>query len=1509
MEDRNAERAKQKARQKALWAGYKAAAVTSALDRAVAYTQSKCAAHIREETTVETFHPRKEMDAYDIQAMSQRLATESDSQERLRRFEERHFGNDLYESAFENADRARQEAGELATGHSSYEKGNTYVETYKSANHTPLDRNFYYTEIQDEYDPYQKSGHEYRYETSTSHETYGYENSDNTLHTSNYSEGESLHTTQRDRRESPYEDTRAHDERRSYERPHEDLRTAQHDDAFRSNDYSTPGTDRHDDYRDSSREAFPTHEELKTESSSNGYSRESYRNAAPKTQSYENSGGYSSPRTAESQRYGSEGYTERRESLKTSSSRENFPGGYEPHRLEGYETHRPAEPLSTGRREEPLTTLKTNSFEETPKYSEPGRAHETPLKTSSFEQSEPMRTGYGSPGHKSPHGINTNTASDFETANRPINTKADTTVKTGFGDSGHSSFEEMPRRAGTELKTGRENDFSTGKHVLYTAQGSDPERRASFGTELKTGSSGRQQEFRTNEPSYGSQDVLRTGNSPHTNATAVKTGESSGFKENTLNQIEQPNKNILKTGKVSSGNAEMKTGNPTSEFTAQNTLNTVTDKLSNAPNASNASQNTLRTASNPTNPLNENTSRPGSQNGVPELKTGNAKSPVHQRNVLETGNSPQASLNSLKTSAEAGGVLNARNTGMNENARSATGLKTSTAEPKKTSQNASAGLNTGSNAQSIASLKTGNPTTNAPADENIPETGNNPQSGVTGLKTGTAEKGTITAQKVNGVLATGNNPQANMTALKTGTEEGAAGKGPLKTGNNSVVNENTVKTGRKLNVRAAGKNAIKTGMPVGSVIKDANGKVVGLAMMNGTVSTETAVLTTADGTGKFFIVRTPSGIVAADSSGNIGKAEGGQFIENAKAAGIQKQVLKTSNNAKNAKNALKTKFVGEKVNLSAKVANIKNGLKHSKPGKVNGHESWIQFIGNVFSAKTKMPLAAVGPIAGPALKTEQNANLADGILQKKGKKVIVLRTKAKHRKSILDQFSKKNNIKGGFIFTDSMEEFNALKPNKNKIIALNTAAGGFASMKNGKLNTETGNVIATASSQKAGKLGGVKTKNVTIKSDGKTITKIVKTSKEGSGKLLTVARASSKVLKTGGKLAAVNGTFTSFMQGVEAGDTKSWTKNQVKKGVRRFVRRRMRRVVKKLLGVLKKMLKALIDLIKQLFVAFWPVALGLLIAVCVFSLFGFLIDDKNSWDAYSDFIVSTTEHMQSDASSCTNVEITGRDTIDWKGVFSITGGFYDGESDTSKCKPVLAWFKGNSDTGILSKIKNNIFNGGFGSANHMYSFTEDDGSGKIHIYNYNDMLKAFVKSNIWKQRVGDRKTPDLSPYEFKIDTGYSTTVDIASTGSVGDADTSDAENLIEGGTAAAQKFVKLALAQRGKPYVYGATGPNSFDCSGLVYYCLNHSGGHISRLTSKSWASSKYPSIKYSDLQTGDVMIYSSNGSASGVHHVGIYIGNGKMVHAPHTGDVVKISDVTSGYYRNQFYTAKRVFK
>lgn len=66
-------------------------------------------------------------------------------------------------------------------------------------------------------------------------------------------------------------------------------------------------------------------------------------------------------------------------------------------------------------------------------------------------------------------------------------------------------------------------------------------------------------------------------------------------------------------------------------------------------------------------------------------------------------------------------------------------------------------------------------------------------------------------------------------------------------------------------------------------------------------------------------------------------------------------------------------------------------------------------------------------------------------------------------------------------------------------------------------------------------------------------------------------------------------------------------------------------------------------------------------------------------------------------------------------------------------------------------------------------------------------------------------------------------------------------------------------------------------------------------------------SVSYSNLQEGDILLFSSNGSLSGVHHTGIYIGNGMMVHAPHSGATVTVVTVASGYYRNQFYTARRL--
>lgn len=93
--------------------------------------------------------------------------------------------------------------------------------------------------------------------------------------------------------------------------------------------------------------------------------------------------------------------------------------------------------------------------------------------------------------------------------------------------------------------------------------------------------------------------------------------------------------------------------------------------------------------------------------------------------------------------------------------------------------------------------------------------------------------------------------------------------------------------------------------------------------------------------------------------------------------------------------------------------------------------------------------------------------------------------------------------------------------------------------------------------------------------------------------------------------------------------------------------------------------------------------------------------------------------------------------------------------------------------------------------------------------------------------------------------------------------------------------VNRAYSQLGKPYQWAAVGPNSFDCSGLVSYCLT---GSYSRLgttgTFMGWT-------RVSSPQPGDICVNS--------HHCGIYIGGGQMIHAPRTGDVVKVSSVHSG--------------
>ena len=128
------------------------------------------------------------------------------------------------------------------------------------------------------------------------------------------------------------------------------------------------------------------------------------------------------------------------------------------------------------------------------------------------------------------------------------------------------------------------------------------------------------------------------------------------------------------------------------------------------------------------------------------------------------------------------------------------------------------------------------------------------------------------------------------------------------------------------------------------------------------------------------------------------------------------------------------------------------------------------------------------------------------------------------------------------------------------------------------------------------------------------------------------------------------------------------------------------------------------------------------------------------------------------------------------------------------------------------------------------------------------------------------------------------------------------------GTDRRQLLVKLKLEEfiaqeMGKPYKYGATGPDSYDCSGLVYYIYNRLGITLPRTANAQSKVGVY--VSKEDLDYGDLVFFARNGKT--VNHVGIYVGNGEFVHAPQTGDVVKRTTLLSGYYQRTYYTARRV--
>ena len=181
---------------------------------------------------------------------------------------------------------------------------------------------------------------------------------------------------------------------------------------------------------------------------------------------------------------------------------------------------------------------------------------------------------------------------------------------------------------------------------------------------------------------------------------------------------------------------------------------------------------------------------------------------------------------------------------------------------------------------------------------------------------------------------------------------------------------------------------------------------------------------------------------------------------------------------------------------------------------------------------------------------------------------------------------------------------------------------------------------------------------------------------------------------------------------------------------------------------------------------------------------------------------------------------------------------------------------------------------------------------KITTIAYGQSVNVLSTSNGW------------SKINYSGSTGYVSSQYLQSTKPSSSASSNSGSTSVSSSASSVIAYAKTLL---GKPYVWGAQGPNSFDCSGFTYYVFKNKAGIVLPRTSS--AQSKYgTSVSWSNLKAGDLMFFDTNGANNGqVSHVGLYIGNGQMIHASSSQRKIVITSVNTSYYKNAFVNARRV--
>ena len=261
---------------------------------------------------------------------------------------------------------------------------------------------------------------------------------------------------------------------------------------------------------------------------------------------------------------------------------------------------------------------------------------------------------------------------------------------------------------------------------------------------------------------------------------------------------------------------------------------------------------------------------------------------------------------------------------------------------------------------------------------------------------------------------------------------------------------------------------------------------------------------------------------------------------------------------------------------------------------------------------------------------------------------------------------------------------------------------------------------------------------------------------------------------------------------------------------------------------------------------------------------------------------------------------------DYIGKGTVTGGVVNIRSSASTSASIVGTGTKGTTYGVISQengwAKIETADGTIGYMNLGYFSVSQSEKIKVTITGSVVNVRSGAGTN--HDVIGAAYKGQTFPVLGKENGWYKISFNSASGFVSGDYVTLEGGEVVTSGNSKAQQIVQTAKNLVGKPYVYGATGPNAFDCSGFTSYVFKQYGYTLNR-TAEGQASNGV-AVSKENLKPGDILLYTHRGMY-GIGHVGIYIGNGKMVHAGNSSTGVIISDAFSSYYSPRYVGARRI--